>query len=89
MTSEQLAKAINHMLKSIEHRIINVGAKEYDLKTIQKIETKSLGQLLDESLEELDDLIVYLSYTRIKIQKLRANLDIELLESSTPQNTSD
>lgn len=89
MTSEQLAKAINHMLKSIENRIINVGAKEYDMQGVQKIETKTLSQLLDESIEELDDLIVYLSYTRIKIQKLRANLDIELLESSTPQNPSD
>jgi hypothetical protein len=84
MTSEQLAKAIAHHIKSLENRIINVGAKEYSQGKVQKIESKSLSRLLDEAIEELDDLVVYLSFTRLKVQKLRANLNLELLDSRPP-----
>jgi hypothetical protein len=79
MTSEELAKAITHHLKSLENRIIKVGSKEYSLGKTQKIETKTVDKLLDEAIEELDDLVVYLSFTRLKIQKLRASLDLDLL----------
>lgn len=79
MTSEELAKAITHHLKSLENRIINVGSKEYSLGKTQKIETKTIDKLLDEAIEELDDLVVYLSFTRLKIQKLRSKLDLEVL----------
>ena len=74
MTSEQLAKAITHMLKSLESRIMGVGAEQYDSGNRQKIEDKSIDQVLDEALEEIDDLLVYLSWARIRTQKLRANL---------------
>jgi DNA invertase Pin-like site-specific DNA recombinase len=84
MTSEQLAQAVAHHIKSLENRIVKVGAKEYSLGKKQKIETKSLGKLLDEAIEELDDLVVYLSFTRLRVQKLRANLNLELLESLPP-----
>jgi hypothetical protein len=84
MTSEELARAITHHLSSLENRIINVGSKEYSLGKTQKIETKSIDRLLDEAIEELDDLVVYLSFTRLKIQKLRASLDLELLASHPP-----
>ena len=79
MTSEELAASIIHHLKSLENRIINVGSKEYSLGKKQKIETKSIDKLLDEAIEELDDLVVYLSFTRLKIQKLRSRLDLDLL----------
>jgi hypothetical protein len=74
MTSEQLAKAITHMVKSLESRIMGVGAEQYDSGNRQKIEDKSIDQVLDEALEEIDDLLVYLSWARIRTQKLRANL---------------
>jgi hypothetical protein len=74
MTSEQLAKAITHMVKSLESRIMGVGAEQYDSGNKQKIEDKSIDQVLDEALEEIDDLLVYLSWARIRTQKLRANL---------------
>jgi len=74
MTSEELAKAIVHMLSSIESRIVGVGKKQYDLGKKQKIEEKSVAMVLDESLEEVDDLLVYLAWARIRIQRLRANL---------------
>ena len=74
MTSEQLAKAITHMLKSLESRIMGVGAEQYDSGDRQALEDKSVDRVLDEALEEIDDLLVYLSWARIRTQKVRANL---------------
>jgi hypothetical protein len=53
---------------------MGVGAEQYDSGDRQKIEDKSIDQVLDEALEEIDDLLVYLSWARIRTQKLRANL---------------
>lgn len=73
MTSAQLAKAITHMLKSLESRIMGVGADQYDSGNKQSIEGKSVDMVLDDALEEIDDLLVYLAWARIRVQKLRAN----------------
>lgn len=73
MTSAQLAKAITHMLKSLESRIMGVGADQYDSGNKQSIEGKSVDRVLDDALEEIDDLLVYLAWARIRVQKLRAN----------------
>ena len=67
MTSEQLAKAISHAIKNVEKRILNIGAA-------QKIEDKSVQEVLDDALEELDDCLAYVAWTRIRVQKIRANL---------------
>lgn len=76
MTSEQLAKAIAHVIKSVEKRILGIGASQYDNGDKQKIEDKSIAQILDESMEELEDCLAYISVVRIRIQKIRANLDV-------------
>jgi hypothetical protein len=74
MTSEQLAKAISHAIKNVEKRILNIGAAQYDKGARQKIEDKSVSQVLDDALEELDDCLAYVAWTRIRVQKIRANL---------------
>jgi hypothetical protein len=74
MTSEQLAKAISHAISSVEKRIMNIGAEQYDSGSKQKIEDKTPEQVLDDALEELDDCLAYVAWTRIRIQKIRANL---------------
>jgi len=74
MTSEQLAKAISHAIQSVEKRILNIGADQYDSGDKQKIEDKTPEQVLDDALEELDDCLAYVAWTRIRIQKIRANL---------------
>lgn len=74
MTSAQLAKAITHMLKSLESRIMGVGAEQYDSGNRQALEDKSLDRVLDDALEEIDDLLVYLTWVRIRVQHVRANL---------------
>lgn len=74
MTKEELARAIAHTIANVESRVLNIGAKQYDEGTKQKIESKSITQVLDEALEELDDLLAYISFTRIRVQRLRALL---------------
>jgi hypothetical protein len=74
MTSEQLAKAISHAIQSVEKRILSIGAEQYDSGAKQKIEDKTPEQVLDDALEELDDCLAYVAWTRIRIQKIRANL---------------
>jgi hypothetical protein len=74
MTSEQLAKAISHAIQSVEKRILNIGADQYDSGDKQKIEDKTPEQVLDDALEELDDCLAYVAWTRIRVQKIRANL---------------
>jgi hypothetical protein len=74
MTSEQLAKAISHAISSVEKRILSIGAEQYDSGAKQKIEDKTPEQVLDDALEELDDCLAYVAWTRIRVQKIRANL---------------
>lgn len=74
MTKEELARAIAHTIANVESRVLNIGAQQYDEGAKQKIESKSITQVLDEALEELDDLLAYISFTRIRVQRLRALL---------------
>jgi hypothetical protein len=74
MTSEQLAKAISHAIFNVEKRILSIGASQYDSGERQKIEDKTPAEVLDDALEELDDCLAYVAWTRIRVQKLRANL---------------
>jgi hypothetical protein len=62
------------MLKSLESRIMGVGADQYDSGNRQALEDKSLDRVLDEAMEEIDDLLVYLAWARIRVQRVRANL---------------
>jgi hypothetical protein len=74
MTSEQLAKAIGHAIQSVEKRILGIGVAQYDKGATQKIEDKTPAEVLDDALEELDDCLAYVAWTRIRVQKIRANL---------------
>lgn len=74
MTSEQLAKAISHAIQNVEKRILNIGATQYDSGERQKIEDMTPAEILDMAIEELDDCLAYVAFTRIRIQKLRASV---------------
>lgn len=75
MTSEELASAIRQTLESVEARIKNVGHQQYSFGDKQKIETKSVDQILVDALEEVDDLLAYISVIRIRLGQLRSGLD--------------
>jgi len=74
MTSEELAKVIAETIESVKARIMNVGDQQYSLGNKQKIEMKTLDEILVDSLEEVDDLLAYISIIRIRLDQLRNGL---------------
>lgn len=74
MTSEELAKVIAETIESVKARILNVGDQQYSLGNKQKIEMKTIDEILLDSLEEVDDLLAYISIIRIRLDQLRNGL---------------
>ena len=70
MTSEELADQVTACVESLRSRIVGTGDQQYSLGNEQSIETKSGGQVLQETLEELDDAIVYLAHLRARLARL-------------------
>jgi hypothetical protein len=75
MTSEELASVIGQTIESVKHRILNIGDQQYSFGDKQKIETKTINEVLVDALEEVDDLLVYISVIRIRLDQLRNGLD--------------
>ena len=71
MTSEELAEQVTDCIDSIRDRIIGTGDEQYSQGNVQAIELKTNAQLIQESLEELDDLLTYLAVLRTRIANLR------------------
>lgn len=74
MTSEELATVIGQTIESVKARILNIGDQQYSLGNKQKIELKTVDQILVDSLEEVDDLLAYISVIRIRLDQLRSGL---------------
>ena len=70
MTSEQLAKQIENTILSIREKIMGTGQRQYDRGSKQLIEGKTERELLVDTLEELDDAIVYLAHLRARVADL-------------------
>jgi hypothetical protein len=66
---------IGQTIESVKHRILNVGDQQYSFGDKQKIETKTINEVLVDALEEVDDLLVYISVIRIRLDQLRNGLD--------------
>ncbi len=74
MTSEELADQVTKCVESLRSRIIGTGDEQYSRGNQQAIETKSGGQVVQETLEELDDAIVYLAHLRARLAGLLEKL---------------
>jgi len=70
MTSEELADQVTACVESLRSRIVGTGDLQYSRGSEQSIELKSGGQVLKETLEELDDAIVYLAHLRARLARL-------------------
>lgn len=70
MTSEELADQVTRCVESLRSRIMGTGDQQYSRGTEQSIETKSGEQIVAETLEELDDAIVYLAHLRARLSRL-------------------
>lgn len=71
MTSEELANDVEAIIRSVKERIVGVGKEQYDNGDVQRIETKSASDLVAETIEELDDAIVYLAHLRSRLTRIK------------------
>jgi len=71
MNSEELANQVTDCVESLRSRIMGTGDEQYSRGNQQSIELKSGEQVLKETIEEIDDAIVYLAHLRARLAKLR------------------
>lgn len=74
MTSEELADQVTQCVESLRSRIIGTGDEQYSRGSQQAIELKSNSQLVQETLEELDDTLVYVAVLRTRLADLLKKL---------------
>jgi hypothetical protein len=70
MTSEELADQVTKCVESLRSRIMGTGDQQYSRGNEQSIEIKSGEQIVKETVEELDDAIVYLAHLRARLNRL-------------------
>ena len=70
MTSEELADQVTRCVESLRSRIMGTGDSQYSNGTEQSIELKSGAQIVKETIEEVDDAIVYLAHLRARLARL-------------------
>ncbi len=70
MTSEELANEVSACVESLRSRIMGTGNDQYSNGDQQSIEKKSGSQIVTETIEEIDDAIVYLAHLRARLARL-------------------
>ena len=70
MTSEELANQVTECVESLRGRILGTGNEQYSKGDQQSIETKSGALIVKETIEEIDDAIVYLAHLRARLSRL-------------------
>lgn len=77
MTSEEYADEVSAAVEAVRGRILGVGAEQYDDGTgVQRFEGRSLGDVVQDALEEVEDLVAYAVQMRIKLKKLKDTIEI-------------
>jgi hypothetical protein len=70
LTSEELADQVTTMVESLRSRIMGTGQDQYSNGDQQSIELKSGAQIVKETIEEIDDSLVYLAHLRARLARL-------------------
>lgn len=70
MTSEELANQVSECVESLRSRILGTGNDQYSNGNEQSIEKKSGSLIVKETIEEIDDAIVYLAHLRARLSRL-------------------
>lgn len=71
----QVLDGIESLIVAVRGRVLGVGADQYDDGSgVQKFEKLPMVELLDWTLEELDDVVVYAGMLRIRVERLKKAL---------------
>lgn len=71
MTSEELSDQVTDCIEAVRSRIMGTGAEQYAQGDHQTIEDWSAAQLVDETIAELDDALVYVAVLRSRLAVMR------------------
>jgi SMC interacting uncharacterized protein involved in chromosome segregation len=71
MKANELADQIEDIISSLRTRILGIGADQYDEGNVQKIEIKRPSDIIRETIEEIDDSIVYLAHLRARMNEMK------------------
>ena len=86
MQANELAEQIEKIIVSLKTRILGIGANQYDEGNVQKIELKKPSEIIRETIEEIDDSIVYLSHLRARMNEMKYTMGdaLDLFDSIQP-----
>jgi len=86
MQANELAEQIEKIIVSLKTRILGIGADQYDEGNVQKIELKKPSEIIKETIEEIDDSIVYLAHLRARMNEIKFTIgeSLDLFNSIQP-----
>jgi hypothetical protein len=71
MRSEEYAEEVAEIVGRLQDRIMGVGMLQYDEGDKQRFEGRSLDQIVQDGLEEIEDLIAYACQLHIRFRQIR------------------
>jgi hypothetical protein len=74
LTSQQYADAQEDICNYARQRILTVGAEQYDRGSVQRFESCSVDEVINEAMDELADLINYAAQAAILLNRIRAKV---------------
>jgi hypothetical protein len=84
MRSIDLAHEVDLTVQRCKARVLGVGDSQYSQGDTQKFETMEFSELIDWTLEELDDVVVYAVMLGIQVRRLRETLDEQSIIRARP-----
>ena len=74
LTSLEYANAQEDLCNYARQRILTVGAEQYDRGSVQRFESFSVDEVINEAIDELADLINYAAQAAILLGRIRAKV---------------
>lgn len=74
LTSQQYADAQEDICNYARQRILTVGAEQYDRGSMQRFESFTFDEVINEAMDELADLINYAAQAAILLDRIRAKV---------------
>ena len=74
MTARELADFQRAFTRHARGRILGVGAEQYGNEKGQRFETYSTKELIDESIDELADVVNYATMLAISLRRIQEKL---------------
>ena len=74
LTSIEYANAQEDLCAYARQRILTVGAEQYDRGSMQRFETLTVDEVINEAIDELADLINYAAQAAILLDRVRVKV---------------